>query len=262
VNGKPREPLDFVAIHRGTAPQGGHPDALVAGIQGSRARGLPVQPILPPLPPVEGTNRSGHAPGAPGRGDPVCRLGRDDGGHFSIPYPEKFNPPRFLSRSWRPPATPTLRPPPLSSCLTGSAPTVGPLPSLTGSASFWFPTTRRPASQGLLLRARHQSQLPGYGPSLWHRYSSDAGQKTSGQGLGEGAVLLVERWILARIRNETFFSLSELNRRLRELIEDLNGRSFQKLPVRGVRPLRTSTGRPSNRCPHSPTSSPNGKRRP
>jgi transposase len=48
--------------------------------------------------------------------------------------------------------------------------------------------------------------------------------------LGEGAVLLVERWILARIRNETFFSLSELNRRLRELIEDLNGRPFQKLP--------------------------------
>jgi transposase len=47
---------------------------------------------------------------------------------------------------------------------------------------------------------------------------------------GEGSVLLVERWILARIRNETFFSLSELNRRLRGLIEDLNGRPFQKLP--------------------------------
>jgi len=47
---------------------------------------------------------------------------------------------------------------------------------------------------------------------------------------GEGAVQLVERWILARIRNETFFSLSELNRRLKDLIEDLNGRPFQKLP--------------------------------
>ena len=47
---------------------------------------------------------------------------------------------------------------------------------------------------------------------------------------GEGSVLLVERWILARIRNETFFSLNELNRRLRELIEDLNDRPFQKLP--------------------------------
>ena len=41
---------------------------------------------------------------------------------------------------------------------------------------------------------------------------------------------MVERWILARIRNETFFSLTELNRRLRGLIEDLNGRAFQKLP--------------------------------
>ncbi len=48
--------------------------------------------------------------------------------------------------------------------------------------------------------------------------------------MGEGSVLLVERWILARIRNETFFDLSELNRRLRELIEDLNDRPFQKLP--------------------------------
>ena len=35
-------------------------------------------------------------------------------------------------------------------------------------------------------------------------------RKPRDKALGEGAVLLVERWILARIRNETFFSLSEL----------------------------------------------------
>jgi transposase len=55
-------------------------------------------------------------------------------------------------------------------------------------------------------------------------------RKPRDKAMGEGSVLLVERWILARIRNETFFSLSELNRRLRGLIEDLNGRPFQKLP--------------------------------
>lgn len=47
---------------------------------------------------------------------------------------------------------------------------------------------------------------------------------------GESAVQVVERWILARIRNETFFSLSQLNRRIAELLEELNHRPFQKLP--------------------------------
>ncbi len=46
----------------------------------------------------------------------------------------------------------------------------------------------------------------------------------------EGGVLVVERWILARIRNETFFSLAQLNQRIGELLEALNQRPFQKLP--------------------------------
>lgn len=40
----------------------------------------------------------------------------------------------------------------------------------------------------------------------------------------EGAVLIAQRWILARLRHETFFSLAELNVRIRELLEELNGR--------------------------------------
>jgi transposase len=46
----------------------------------------------------------------------------------------------------------------------------------------------------------------------------------------ENGVLVVERWILARIRNETFFGLAQLNRRIGELLEELNRRPFQKLP--------------------------------
>ena len=46
----------------------------------------------------------------------------------------------------------------------------------------------------------------------------------------EGSVLLVERWILARLRNRRFFSLGELNRPSRELLVDLNQRAFKKLP--------------------------------
>ena len=46
----------------------------------------------------------------------------------------------------------------------------------------------------------------------------------------EAGVLLVERWILARLRNRTFFSLAELNRAIAELLVELNDKPFQKLP--------------------------------
>ena len=46
----------------------------------------------------------------------------------------------------------------------------------------------------------------------------------------EAGVLVVERWILARLRNQTFFSLDDLNRAIRDLLTDLNGRPFKKLP--------------------------------
>jgi transposase len=43
----------------------------------------------------------------------------------------------------------------------------------------------------------------------------------------EAAVLVVERWILARLRHETFFSLVALNRRIGELLEALNDRTMR-----------------------------------
>ena len=46
----------------------------------------------------------------------------------------------------------------------------------------------------------------------------------------ENAVLVTERWILARLRHHSFFSLSELNAAIRALLEELNRRPFKKLP--------------------------------
>jgi len=46
----------------------------------------------------------------------------------------------------------------------------------------------------------------------------------------ENSVLLVERWILARLRHHTFFSLSELNSAIRKLLERLNSKPFKKVP--------------------------------
>ena len=65
---------------------------------------------------------------------------------------------------------------------------------------------------------------------------------------GEVGVQVVERWILARLRHATFFSLDALNARIVELLEDLNGRRmrhyqasrrelFERLDRPALRPL-------------------------
>lgn len=46
----------------------------------------------------------------------------------------------------------------------------------------------------------------------------------------EVGVQIVERWILARLRHHTFFSLAELNQCIRALLEELNQKPFKKLP--------------------------------
>lgn len=45
----------------------------------------------------------------------------------------------------------------------------------------------------------------------------------------EVGVLVVERWILARLRNRTFFGLAELNQSIRELMEEINDRTMEHL---------------------------------
>ena len=45
----------------------------------------------------------------------------------------------------------------------------------------------------------------------------------------EGGVLIVQRWILACLRNRRFFSLAELNGAIRTLLVKLNNRPFKKL---------------------------------
>ena len=46
----------------------------------------------------------------------------------------------------------------------------------------------------------------------------------------EAGVLIASRWIIAALRNRRFFSLEELNRAIRQLLERLNNRAFKKLP--------------------------------
>jgi transposase len=47
----------------------------------------------------------------------------------------------------------------------------------------------------------------------------------------EVPVLIVERYVLARLRNRRFFSLVELNAAIREIVADLNAKIMRKLAV-------------------------------
>jgi len=46
----------------------------------------------------------------------------------------------------------------------------------------------------------------------------------------EGGVLIAERWILARLRHHTFFSIAEANEAVRRLLGWMNAKPFKKLP--------------------------------
>lgn len=46
----------------------------------------------------------------------------------------------------------------------------------------------------------------------------------------EVGVQIVERWVIARLRKVTFFTLADLNRAIRLLLDDLNSRPLKKLP--------------------------------
>lgn len=54
-------------------------------------------------------------------------------------------------------------------------------------------------------------------------------RKPRDKGKVEGAVLIVERWILARLRNRQFFSIEALNIAIAELLADLNTRPMRRI---------------------------------
>ena len=54
-------------------------------------------------------------------------------------------------------------------------------------------------------------------------------RKPKDKAKAEVGVQVVERWILARLRDRTFFSLAEVNRAIGELLQELNERSMRHL---------------------------------
>jgi transposase len=73
----------------------------------------------------------------------------------------------------------------------------------------------------------------------------------------EVGVQVVERWILARLRHQVFFSLGALNHAIADLLIDLNNRPLQE--ARWLSPRMVRSNRPAGadgRCPLRPTSTP------
>ena len=54
-------------------------------------------------------------------------------------------------------------------------------------------------------------------------------RKPRDKGKVEGAVLIVERWILARLRNRRFFNLADINAAIMVLLDDLNSRPMRQI---------------------------------
>ena len=64
----------------------------------------------------------------------------------------------------------------------------------------------------------------------------------------EVGVQIVQRWILARLRNRRFFSLAELNQAIRALVDDVNGRLMRGWGTTDGRSTSSSTGLHCGRC--------------
>jgi transposase len=64
----------------------------------------------------------------------------------------------------------------------------------------------------------------------------------------EVGVQVVERWVLARLRHETFFTLAALNERIAELLEDLNDRPMKGYAGQSRRQLFDRFDRPALRA--------------
>lgn len=54
-------------------------------------------------------------------------------------------------------------------------------------------------------------------------------RKPQDKSKAEVGVQIIERWILARLRHQTFFSLTELNQCIRALLLEVNNKPFKQL---------------------------------
>ena len=164
-------------------------------------------------------------------------------------------------RRWAPRSTRTRRRPGRRRCRTGSARRSGCWSSSGRCRALWIPDNLKAAIKKACryepeATSTYQDCASHYGAAILPARPYHAKDKAS----VEMSVLVVQRWILARLRNRQFFSLRELNVAIAELLADLNRRPFKKLPgsrahgVRGDRPAgdEAAARRPATNTPSGP----------
>ena len=231
-----------------------HLDVAVARVQRDLPRRLRLQPVLRALPALASPHRRGHAPGAQGGREAVRRLPRT-----ADPHLRRAPRGRWLLRpncSWPcsgRPATSTPRPFAPRSCCTGSPPTchafeaIGGCPAIVVCDNLRSGVTR-PHRYEPDINATYQEMAAHYGVAIIPARSYKPRDKAK----VEAGVLLAERWIMARLRNERFTSLGEANAeiaapgRVGEQPAVQEAGRIEAEPLRGARPpgLASAPGRP------------------
>ena len=72
--------------------------------------------------------------------------------------------------------------------------------------------------------------LPSYRPDRTGQIVPARSYQPKDKAKAEVGVQIVERWIMARLRHQSFFTLASLNQAIATLLIDLNQRPFKKLP--------------------------------
>ena len=121
---------------------------------------------------------------------------------------------------------------PTRSCPRGSPPTCGWWSSSAARPALFVPDNLRSGvTTAVPLRARHQPHLPGVRPALRGRRRAARAGHPRDKAVVEANVLVAQRWILAALRHQRFFSLAELNTAIWALLPSLNDRLMKQLGV-------------------------------
>ena len=138
--------------------------------------------------------------------------------------------PRSLSLSLAPAVTHTQRPHQRRTCPVGCNAPIHALEYFGGVPQIIVPDNLK---AGVTNPCRYEPDVNPTYQDLAEHYSTTViparPAKPRDKAKVEAAVLLAERWILAPMRNHTFFSLSELNQSIHKKLDELNNRSFKKL---------------------------------
>ncbi len=101
-----------------------------------------------------------------------------------------------------------------------------------GSSGIWIPDNLK---SGVTTPCRYEAEVNRTYQDLAEHYGAVViparVRKPKDKAKVEVGVQIVQRWILARLRNQTFFSLAELNQAIAQALEVLNDRPMQKLGV-------------------------------